>query len=218
MRIVAISDTHTRHSRLTIPECDVLIHAGDCSNSGSRTQIQDFWAWMDKQPAKYKLFVPGNHDIACEYGLRPEPGIIYLQDRGVTIEGVKFWGIPWMPQYGDWAFMLPRGPQLAAKWATIPNDTQVLITHGPPHGVLDYGAGDEDLSARLRQLHSLRLHVFGHIHEGAGEIWRYGVKYVNAAMTTPTPRDPVVLDWKFGSIVESRNEITSPDVELITRA
>lgn len=209
MRIVAISDTHTKHDRLVVPECDVLIHAGDCSNSGSRSQITAFWDWMDKQPAKHKLFVPGNHDIACEDGLRPSgmSSVVYLQDESVTIDGVKFYGAPWQPRYGDWAFNVDRGPELAAKWAKIPSDTQVLITHGPPLGVLDYGIGDADLNNRILSLWSLRLHVFGHIHEGAGETYRYGVKYVNAAMLVPGNREPVVLDWKFGSIVENKSAL-----------
>ena len=182
MKIAAISDTHDYHSSLNIKPCDVLIHAGDATSIGTKVQLERFWSWLAYQPAKYKIWVPGNHDIGAEKGWRPPAStdIITLVDEGVMIDNVKFWGSPWTPEFYNWAFMLKRGPEIAAKWALIPEDTDVLITHGPPLGILDNGKGCVDLYNRTTQL-KLKLHVFGHIHETYGRRRIGDTWFINAA-------------------------------------
>jgi Icc-related predicted phosphoesterase len=109
----------------------------------------------------------------------------YLLDEELELEGLKFYGSPYQPEFCNWAFNLPRGPQLARKWAKIPDDTDVLITHGPPGGILDRVAGGElvgcnDLRKRVKEINP-KLHVFGHIHEAYGWHWEDKTIFVNAA-------------------------------------
>ncbi len=160
-------------------------------------------------PHRHKLFIAGNHDFlferdpAAARALVP-PGITYLQDGGIAIDGLKIWGTPWQPTFFDWAFNLARGPEMAAKWALVPDDTDVLVTHGPPAGTLDLIPGDppesvgcEDLAARLPRLTRLKLHVFGHIHEGYGRVSEGGRVFVNASNCDARYRPvnpPVVVD------------------------
>ena len=112
----------------------------------------------------------------------------YLSDSGRTIDGVRVWGSPWQPWFYDWAFNLPRGAALAAKWALIPDGTDVLVTHGPPLGVLDTTLRGEPvgcaaLRGRVAQLRP-RLHLFGHIHEAYGVVDHDGTLFVNASNCT----------------------------------
>ena len=181
MKICCISDTHNRHRRVVIPECDVLIHAGDATIAGTEAEFIEFGSWMDGLSATHKIFVPGNHDwlfqIDEEAGCDILRSCDVLIDESIMIDGVKFWGAPWQPQFGGWAFNLPRGDPLMDVWSAIPMDTDVLITHGPPVNTLDecpdidgrgmVNVGCDALSDRL-SIVSPRLHVFGHIHEGYG--------------------------------------------------
>lgn len=190
VRIVCISDTHQLHDQVTVPECDVLIHAGDACNRGTVDELLRFRDWFAMTPAKHRVFVPGNHDASLERvpGLALEFGGVahVLVDRGVTIDDVRFYGAPWQPEFCGWAFNLPRGRALAAKWALIPGGTDVLVTHGPPMGTLDKNAdgtpcGCDELAKRVRKLRPA-LHVFGHIHESAGRKFSATTRWVNAAV------------------------------------
>ncbi len=210
MRIVCISDTHGMHDQVAVPDGDVLIHAGDLSSRGAEREIAAFGRWFAAQPHAYKIVIAGNHDFLFESdgerarALVEAPGVTYLQDSGVEIEGVRFWGSPWQPWFYDWAFNLQRGPELERVWAGIPASAQVLITHGPPLGILDEVArngesvGCEALLDRLGAL-DVGLHVFGHIHEAYGvHESADGRISVNASIATlryePT-QAPVIVDW-----------------------
>jgi len=192
MRLVLISDTHRRHADLVVPSGDVLIHAGDFSGSGTRAQVRDAAAFIRALPHRHKIVIAGNHDRCLE--LDPALGALlfegchYLFDGGVTIDGTRFWGSPWQPWFLDWAFNLKRGEALREKWALIPEGTDVLITHGPPAGVLDLvfdgsRAGCADLRAAVHRVRP-QLHVFGHIHEGYGVHEEEETRYVNASSCT----------------------------------
>ena len=212
MKLVAISDTHSHHRKVQLPEGDVLIHAGDISWRGELPIIEDFAAWLKEQPHKWKIVIFGNHEIGFQYGpKRPkaikmieDAGAIYLENDGVEIEGVRFWGSPVQPWFHDWEWNYARGPEIAAVWAEIPEDTNVLITHGPPYLIMDEGprgvfdtenVGCKDLMNRLADLPNLKAHIFGHIHAG------YGVKqvgpctFVNAASCTESyaPTNPPIV-------------------------
>jgi Icc-related predicted phosphoesterase len=203
MRVVCISDTHERHERLALPEGDLLICAGDVTANGSDVALQRFAHWMQRQPHRHKVLIAGNHDWCFERNGRAllPPDIHYLQDSAVDIDGLRLWGSPWQPRFYDWAFNLDRGAQLAAKWALIPEDTDILITHGPPMGTLDRTrrgdhSGCEALAARLEQLR-VRLHVFGHIHEGYGVVERDDRISINASICDEGYRainEPLVID------------------------
>lgn len=210
MRLVCISDTHNQHDALKLPEGDVLIHAGDFTGMGRTHEVEAFAKWLGAQPHKHKVLIAGNHDWLFERDsaqarallARHCPSARYLQDSGVEIEGVKFWGSPWTPYFLNWAFNLKRGKPLAQKWAQVPADTCVLITHGPPHGIHDLtrhglNVGCEELARELERRLRPKVHVFGHIHEGYGTYMRGGTKFVNASSCTefyePT-NAPIVLD------------------------
>jgi len=186
--IVAISDTHGYHRSLDIPDGDILIHAGDVTRRGHLAELAELNAFFAGLPHRHKILIAGNHDWCFEReeaaARRLLTDVTYLQDEAVTVEGLKIYGSPWQPWFLDWAFNLQRGPDLAARWAKIPDDTDVLITHGPPSGIGDRTsggghAGCEDLLRRVRQI-APRLHVFGHIHEARGRWTIDDTAFVNA--------------------------------------
>jgi predicted phosphodiesterase len=194
VRIVCLSDTHNRHDQLRIPDGDLLIHAGDATMHGTAEEVAAFDTWLAAQPHRHKLLVAGNHDFLFQQRPRVARGLLksaaYLEDSGIEIEGLRFWGSPWQPWFFDWAFNLRRGAPLREKWALIPEGTDVLVTHGPPEGILDMvgvgkavdghdHAGCEELREAVLRLRP-RLHVFGHIHEGYGREALDGIEFVNA--------------------------------------
>ncbi|HND88343.1 MAG TPA: metallophosphatase domain-containing protein, partial [Saprospiraceae bacterium] len=142
MRLVFISDTHSQHGSLQVPEGDVLLHCGDFSKRGELDEVGRFLEWFGAQPHLYKVLIAGNHDFLAEEqpdvfaSLVPE-GVIYLNDSGCRIEGVHIWGSPIQPWFFDWAFNRRRGPDIRRHWDLIPEDTDILLTHGPPYGILD---------------------------------------------------------------------------------
>jgi predicted phosphodiesterase len=202
MRIVAVADTHTFEADLgEIPEGDVFVHAGDLLRGGTLEELGPVAEWLRRLPHRHKVVVAGNHD-GCFATDRDAAcarlgDAIYLEDSGTTLDGVRFWGSPWQPEYNDWAFNLPRGRALAEKWALIPEGLDVLITHGPPLGFGDAGptagrAGCADLLERVRRVRP-RVHLFGHIHQDGG-IWRDGATCFLNVTTWECERAPTVLD------------------------
>lgn len=194
LKIVAISDTHNKHKYLDLPEGDILIHAGDFTSMGSEAEVAAFGEWLQDLPYKYIIITYGNHDWLGQRNPDLAEKLlgkaIILHDRGVEIEGIKFYGSAWQPEFCNWAFNVPRGAASAANWAKIPEDTDVLITHGPPFGTLDLihtgglrmeNVGCEALADRIKALSKLKFHVFGHIHECHGQVTKDKVTYVNAA-------------------------------------
>ncbi len=181
LRIVSISDVHSRHNKLTLPEGDVLICSGDATMGGKLHEVQEFAEWFGKQNFNHKILVAGNHDFLFEEQPQVaqkicfDNNITYLEGNDVIIEGIKFYGDPWTKWFFDWAFNLPRYDMLKVKehWAKIPDDTNVLILHGPAWGILDkipsgHNVGCEFLSARINKLKDLKLFQFGHIHRSYG--------------------------------------------------
>lgn len=218
LRLVCLSDTHERHGELVVPDGDVLVHAGDFTGHGRPNKVEAFGRFLATLPHRHKVIVAGNHDFLFE----KDPGrardllgdVHYLEDAGITIEGLSFWGSPWQPWFHDWAFNLPRGAALAEKWALVPAGVHVLVTHGPPMGVMDrvhrggFHVGCEALTEALERIRP-RLHVFGHIHEGYGTVREGERLSVNASTCDLSYRPvnpPVVLDWdgQVFSIVTDR--------------
>lgn len=213
MRIVCISDTHNCNEQIDVPDGEILIHSGDATITGTVEEIKNFNAWLSALPHRHKIFVAGNHDWLFERNNEfartlLSTKIIYLQDSFTEIDGLKIYGSPWQPRFFDWAFNLNRGYELAEKWKLIPDDTDILVTHGPPNGILDLvprrgwdeNTGCEELRKRLETIAEfgrLKLHVFGHIHCGYGTHEEFGVKFVNASTCdeqyNPT-QPPIVID------------------------
>jgi hypothetical protein len=212
LRVVCISDTHGRHEKMMheIPDGDVLIHAGDFTNTGRMKNSARFCTWFASMPHPRKILIAGNHDTTMhqvyyeETGwqkfhryerapdveirrlVRNHPGFTYLEDSGCAIGGYTFWGSPWQPEFCDWAFNLPRGEACDEKWRQIPSGTDVLITHGPAlgHGDLCNGgqrAGCVNLLAQITDRIKPRYHVAGHVHEGFGATTNGATTFVNAS-------------------------------------
>jgi len=192
LKIVALSDTHSRHRLLKLPKGDVLLHAGDVSYHGDKREIEDFLQWFGQLPFAFKIFIAGNHDFFFEREklsaikkMLP-PTVHYLMDEEVSINGIKIWGSPYTPKFYRWAFNKQRGEPLAEQWKKIPADVDILLTHGPVYGILDLTpneqhAGDKDL---LREVLCIKpkAHVCGHIHESYGMVKRHGIKFINACI------------------------------------
>lgn len=208
MKLVLMSDTHTMHDRIYVPDGDVLVHAGDFSGRGSEEEARRFADWFNRQPHRWKVVIAGNHDVALEKDPTLGPrlfGDAYLCDSEVEIEGLRFYGAPWQPEFCNWAFNVERGPAIAEKWALIPAGIDVLVTHGPPAGIGDRCSGGHvgcyDLAAAVSRVKP-RMHVFGHIHEGYGTYQQGGIQFVNASVCTGR-YEPVNAAWvvELGAVV-----------------
>jgi predicted phosphodiesterase len=202
MKVCLISDTHGLHHLFELQEGDLLIHSGDVSSMGKPEEILEFFEWFIKQPYKHKVWIAGNHDFFMERILKGDvrgeqetkikerlfsiPGVHYLYNSDVIIEGYRIWGSPYTPSFGSWAFGLGRGKPLADLWSQVPANTDILVTHGPPKAILDLNyneqeCGCEELTKLVKQLKP-KLHVFGHIHESMGSVKIDKTVFVNASM------------------------------------
>jgi len=201
MKLVVTSDCHGRLTSADLPSGDVFILAGDIFSNRSAypetdaayqlndvRELDDFCGRLD---FRHVLLIAGNHDWVFErnkQAARDLKNIVYLEDSGTTIDGIRFYGSPYQPEFYSWAFNLTRnGPELARVWSLIPEDTDVLITHGPPAGILDqpFGKGEhagcELLLKRVEQVRP-KVHVFGHIHGSYGRTTVGETLFVNASL------------------------------------
>jgi Icc-related predicted phosphoesterase len=181
-RILHISDTHSKHLLLkNFPKADIIVHSGDASFSGSDSEVLDFLNWFCDLDYRHKIFVAGNHDD-CLDGEQIEglpDNCHYLCHSGVEIEGVKFWGVPLFT--GD-ALKEGRTEQIIAQ---IPENTDVLVSHSPPYGILDFDDnihyGCPDLLKAVERI-SPRYHLFGHIHAAYGIKKKGQTTFVNSTI------------------------------------
>ena len=187
MNLTLISDTHGIHHDLKLQQGEVLIHAGDITEFGTEDEVIDFLRWFAKQPFEHKIFIAGNHEIFLEEctaaklkRIIPE-GIIYLQNSAVEIKGLNIYGSPVTPYFLGMAFNKRRGNDIKKVWNKIPENIDILITHGPPNGILDNKMGCEELIKKVESIKPT-LHVFGHIHEQHGTVEQNGTCFVNAAL------------------------------------
>jgi Icc-related predicted phosphoesterase len=191
MRFVALSDTHGKHN-FDLPPGDVLLHAGDVSSRGLKSEIQRFLDWFSSLDYTYKIFIAGNHDFFFEEASKADidamipDNLIYLNDSGVEIDGIKIWGSPIQPWFHDWAFNRKRGPEIQKHWDLIPTDSDIVITHGPAFGIHDrlisgMPVGCEDLLPTLQRI-APKVHLCGHIHEAYGERQVGETLFLNASI------------------------------------
>jgi Icc-related predicted phosphoesterase len=198
MKIVAFSDTHGKHEQLEIPSGDVLIFAGD-SNVASKNKFEKWIEWFKSHSHPIKIFIAGNHDWFYEKQIsnmiryfdnhevnyRPKDtiyteGLFYLENNSVTInvpvisgDGeidniLKIYGTPYTPTFYNWAFMADED-KLEYIYSNIPNDTDILVTHGPAKYTLDLNRfresrGSKALLYKIMNDLNLKAHIFGHIH------------------------------------------------------
>ncbi|PLB39793.1 Metallo-dependent phosphatase [Aspergillus candidus] len=189
--VVCISDTH--NSQPALPDGDILIHAGDLTQSGSPKELQAAVDWLHAQPHTIKVVIAGNHDLCLDANFPHVAGhasstctsrpwgelinwrdVTYLQDAETTVtcdngRHLHIYGSPNSPRHGNWAFQYPRSQDI---WSgKVPDDIDILVTHGPPRAHLDLlNLGCVHLLQELWRVRP-RLHVFGHVHEGAGTEW-----------------------------------------------
>lgn len=203
MIIDCISDLHGEHP--IMPGGDLLIIAGDITAGNRIPEWKGWYEWLNYQPYRKIIYIAGNHDgflenvipneVSRTLGLSEEElfpdHVEYLCDNSCEFEGLKIYGMPWTPTFYNWHFMKDPGEAMQEVVNKIPEDTEILITHGPAYGIRDKVtylssdyhkyAGCKDLLKRLRSLKKLKLHVFGHIHEGYG-IFRGDYISVNASI------------------------------------
>ena len=189
LTIVLISDTHDMHREVEIPKGDLLIHAGDFTmNSMSAEKLIDFNDWLGELPHAFRVVIPGNHDFVVEEPSRRQliTNATLLINESIEIMGLKVWGSPTTPLLGE-AFGVVSDTDRAKLYSRIPADTDVLVTHGPPYGILDqapgaeYHAGCQQLLAAVRRIKPM-LHIFGHVHAGYGTFSTPDTLFVNAAL------------------------------------
>lgn len=210
MRIVVTSDTHSLHGQASLPSGDVLVHAGDMTRMGTLDELREFNRWAGTLDFRGIFVIAGNHDFCFERehdaALRIVKNFRYLQDQAFEFEGVKFYGTPWQPLFFNWAFNLRRGKALREKWDLIPDDTDVVIVHGPPHGHRDLTSGGDrsgcqELAAALERIQPT-LCLFGHIHESYGVSTLGKTTCVNASIVDRSYKvanEPVVIDLVKGA-------------------
>jgi Icc-related predicted phosphoesterase len=214
IRFVCISDTHTMADKILIPEGDVLIFSGDFSFSGQLSEVEKFKSFLCTLPHKYKVVIAGNHDLSfdkekyhkfskyhdTEEGF-PESiddfknsfiegvdGLFYLENSSVNLLGYKIYGSPYTPTYFNWAFM-KSDDELLNIWKEIPDDTDIVITHGPPMYIgdltaMNINAGSLTLLKELQNRIKPKYHIFGHIHEGYGVYSDGLTTYINCSTMT----------------------------------
>lgn len=219
MKVVTFSDTHNKHKKVALPECDIAIFAGDATSLGYKHEVESFLNWYGNQhQCKHKVFIAGNHDKSFDkrfftqyedHDLFKEnehlgkPGwlvdmldrarlifqVYYLENSSITLEGIKIWGSPITPSFYRqyWAFNADRNEEIQAYWNKIPSDTNIVVTHGPVHGKLDYipesgeYVGCVDLKAKIEEI-SPMMFVCGHIHSGRGIYNTEKTLYVNPSI------------------------------------
>jgi len=208
MKILLLSDTHGKHSQIEdLPQADILIHSGDLSGRGREHEINDFMDWFISLDYQYKVFIAGNHDFYYEgvtqdriQKMLPD-NTFYLRDSGITIEGIRIWGSPVTPTFFNWAFNKDRGDKINEHWKMIPQDTDILITHGPPYGILDrtsagLNVGCEALLSVVKTIKP-KYHLFGHIHEAYGIYDTPNTTYINGSILNEDyirSNQPVLFD------------------------
>ena len=217
-KIWMISDTHGCHEQLPKAIADIVIHSGDCSNRRepvfNQFEVKSFIDWYASLDIQYKVFVAGNHDTSIWKGLISpsyikDKGIIYLEHSGVEIEGINIWGSPYTPTFGEgWAWNVRRD-RLTQTWLSIPVELDILVTHGPPKGILDISVDREDNIEFCGDLalykavinREIKYHQFGHIHNN-GDIQNAGTKTLSNQITTFVNAS-CVTDRKMGELSSS---------------
>lgn len=219
MIITVISDTHGKHNQITqdLPGGDLLLHAGDISSMGYQHEVQQFCKWFNNvENYAHKIFIAGNHDWGFQNNVEKIMEIVnsyktvtYIQDETVSVgddkKMVNIYGSPWQPEFYNWAFNLPKnGNELAAKWDAIPDNTDILITHGPAFGVLDTVAGKmwDNLGCQLLtdKIKTIKpkIHLCGHIHSGYGYFFDGDTHFLNASVLNEAyqyTNKPLTFEW-----------------------
>jgi len=221
MKIWHISDTHTHERMLEVPDVDIVIHSGDFSNYRNfyenEPEAKTFLQWYGNLNIKHKILIAGNHDAfpaiapqefkeLCDYY-----HINYLENESVNIEGINIFGSPLTPSFGNWYFMKARH-KIGEYWKEVPDNTDILVVHGPPKGILDLSysregvleyCGCKSLRNNILDRIKPKFVCFGHIHNcddiinaGTLKLSYYDTIFSNGS---------VVTDGKFGQVSSNGN-------------
>ncbi len=226
-RIAFFSDTHNKHGLNSIGTykafegVDIAVFCGDMSGRGYKTEIENFLYWYSRMPVNHRILIGGNHDFLLEKISTDEvqkmlaaandgssSNITYLNDSEATIDGIRFYGSPITPWFHAWAFNRLPGDDIAKHWDMIPDDgIDVLITHGPPQGILDKvdndyqrnkNVGCPQLRQQIFERVKPKYHAFGHIHEAYGMVVEDGITFINASILDAdyqSVNDPIIVDF-----------------------
>ncbi|XP_072519330.1 metallophosphoesterase MPPED2 [Salminus brasiliensis] len=227
-RFVCVSDTHSRTDGIHMPYGDVLLHTGDFTELGLPSEVKKFNDWLGTLPYEFKVVIAGNHELTFDKDfmaelvkqdyyrfpsvskLQPEDfdnvqslltNCVYLQDSEVMVKGFRIYGTPWTPWFNGWGFNLPRGQSLLDKWNQIPEDIDILMTHGPPLGFRDWvpkelqRVGCVELLNTVQRRVRPKLHVYGGIHEGYGLMTDGYTTFINSSTCTVSfqPTNPPII-------------------------
>jgi len=205
MKIWAVSDTHGNHSSLVVPpDVDCLIFAGDATNYRNifqnEVEFYDFKQWLFDLPIKHKILIAGNHDTWAtkKYNIDDLKynNVVYLEHEYFELDDLTIFGSPYTPVFNDWNFMVKKD-KISRYWDDLNENIDILVTHGPPKGILDLShnheevlerCGDSALQKKVDKIKPL-FHIFGHIHDSPGcfnqgMLQRSGVHYMNVSCVT----------------------------------
>lgn len=207
LKICCIADVHGFCRKIKIPSCDLIICAGDITMTGEIGMLAEFNEWLGefKTPA---IVIAGNHDLSLENNKYTAKAIlnnaVYLEEDSYTFKGIKIFGSPMSPKIPTWAFGYEKD-HAEMTWDLIPDDTEILITHGPPRKIMDKikfsgkNVGCVHLLDKIKRLKNLKAHIFGHIHEARGFKEKDGVKFINASICNypdyQDTRRPIMLNF-----------------------
>jgi len=201
MKLVFISDTHNLHNNFgrggfdPVPNGDAIIHCGDITTHGTVEEVHEFLRWFGNLAIEYKIFVAGNHDKYLEtidmdtkVSLSDKYGIIYLEHSSINIDNINIYGHPYTPYHHGMAFNRSRGDEMEVESMKIPENIDILITHGPPKDILDEDEkeekmGSESLRKRVLEVNP-KIHCFGHCHSAYGRTFAAGTTFINASNHT----------------------------------
>ena len=181
MDVTAISDLHGFKPKLD--GGDLLLIAGDLCRRNDSSEYREFYRWCEKQPYTWVIVIAGNHDrfrVPPTEWFLPSEKVHYLEDSGVQVGDHYVYGFPWIPAFTRLnpryaSFAVPE-ERLAKETRHIPDQTTILLSHGPALGYGDlielwgekFHVGSAALRERMEELSDLKAHIFGHIHEGYG--------------------------------------------------
>lgn len=203
--ICLISDTHRKHRQVEIPECDVLIHAGDfCRFEQQDHQtLEDVDCWFAESAANEIIAIGGNHDFPLQNREFRFEHATFLEDSFTEVDGFTVYGSPWCPDLINFAYYATED-ELIERWRAIPTGIDILVTHTPPRGILDVPTsgnvrlGCPHLWEEVNRIQP-RLHVFGHIHASPGIHFENGIQFVNASIVggrdLEVRNKPTLLKW-----------------------